>query len=70
MLDDKFFSIRLIAQLNNFPASFFQEERLKKASEILGKRIVRGFDIKEGMINAYHKKAWEHAYPSMDLVYE
>lgn len=65
-----FLSARLVAQLNKMPREFFQEERLARISKETGERIVRGWDIKEGTINAYSLKTWQRAYPNASLTYE
>lgn len=64
---DEWYSIWRVARINRIPRKKIAWRRLKQASEETGCNIKKIFDPNGREINLYHVKAWELAYPNLEL---
>ena len=61
------YSIRRVVQLNGIPRESVDWRKLKQVSTDLGIGVKKIFDANYGEVNTYHIKAWEIAYPELEL---
>lgn len=64
---DEWYSIWRVTNINGIPRKKISWRRLKRASEEAGCNIKKIFDPNGREINLYHVKAWELAYPNLEL---
>lgn len=63
----EWYSIKRVAKLNDIPWKSISWRKLKKASANIGIGVKKIFDANYGEVNTYHVKAWEVAYPELEL---
>lgn len=63
----EWYTIKRVAQLNGISRKKISWRRLKRASEELGYNIKKIIDPNGREVNLYHVKAWEIAYPELEL---
>lgn len=63
----EWYSIKRVAKLNDIPWKSISWRKLKRASADIGVGVKKIFDANYGEVNTYHVKAWEVAYPELEL---
>lgn len=63
----KWYSIYRVSNINRIPREKISWRKLKRASEELGCDIKKIIDPNDREVNLYHVKAWEAAYPELEL---
>ena len=63
----EWYSIKRVAQLNDISWKSISWRKLKQASADIGIGVKKIFDANYGEVNTYHVKAWEAAYPELEL---
>lgn len=63
----EWYSIKRVAKLNDISWKSISWRKLKKASADIGIGVKKIFDANYGEVNTYHVKAWEAAYPELEL---
>lgn len=63
----EWYSIKRVAKLNDISWKSISWRKLKQASADLGIGVKKIFDANYGEVNTYHVKAWEVAYPELEL---
>lgn len=63
----EWYSIKRVAKLNDIPWKSISWRKLKQASADIGIGVKKIFDANYGEVNTYHIKAWEAAYPELEL---
>lgn len=63
----EWYSIKRVAKLNDISWKSISWRKLKQASADIGIGIKKIFDANYGEVNTYHVKAWEAAYPELEL---
>lgn len=63
----EWYSIKRVAKLNGISWKSISWRKLKQASADSGLGIKKIFDANYGEVNTYHVKAWEAAYPELEL---
>lgn len=63
----EWYSIKRVAKLNDISWKSISWRKLKKASADIGIGVKKIFDANYGEVNTYHVKAWEVAYPELEL---
>jgi anti-repressor protein len=63
----EWYSIKRVAKLNDISWKSISWRKLKQASADIGIGVKKIFDANYGEVNTYHVKAWEVAYPELEL---
>ena len=63
----EWYSIKRVAKLNDISWKSISWRKLKQASADIGIGVKKIFDANYGEVNTYHIKAWEAAYPELEL---
>ena len=63
----EWYSIKRVAKINDISWKSISWRKLKQASTDLGIGVKKIFDANYGEVNTYHVKAWEVAYPELEL---
>lgn len=63
----EWYSIKRVAKLNDISWKSISWRKLKQASADIGIGVKKIFDANYGEVNTYHVKAWEAAYPELEL---
>lgn len=63
----EWYSIKRVAKLNDISWKSISWRKLKRASADVGIGVKKIFDANYGEVNTYHVKAWEVAYPELEL---
>ena len=63
----EWYSIKRVAKLNDISWKIISWRKLKQASADIGVGVKKIFDANYGEVNTYHVKAWEVAYPELEL---
>lgn len=63
----EWYSIKRVAKLNDISWKSISWRKLKRASADIGIGVKKIFDANYGEVNTYHVKAWEIAYPELEL---
>lgn len=63
----EWYSIKRVAKLNGISWKSISWRKLKQASVDSGLGVKKIFDANYGEVNTYHVKAWEAAYPELEL---
>ena len=63
----EWYSIKRVAKINDISWKSISWRKLKQASTDLGIGVKKIFDANYGEVNTYHVKAWEIAYPELEL---
>ena len=63
----EWYSIKRVAKINDISWKGISWRKLKQASTDLGIGVKKIFDANYGEVNTYHVKAWEIAYPELEL---
>lgn len=63
----EWYSIKRVAKLNDISWKSISWRKLKRASADIGIGVKKIFDANYGEVNTYHVKAWEAAYPELEL---
>lgn len=63
----EWYSIKRVAKINDISWKSISWRKLKQASVDLGIGVKKIFDANYGEVNTYHVKAWEIAYPELEL---
>lgn len=63
----EWYSIKRVAKLNDISWRSISWRKLKQASADIGIGVKKIFDANYGEVNTYHVKAWEAAYPELEL---
>lgn len=63
----EWYSIKRVAKLNDISWKSISWRKLKNASADIGIGVKKIFDANYGEVNTYHVKAWEIAYPELEL---
>lgn len=63
----EWYSIKRVAKLNDISWKNISWRKLKRASADIGIGVKKIFDANYGEVNTYHVKAWEAAYPELEL---
>lgn len=63
----EWYSIKRVAKLNDISWKSISWRKLKRASADIGVGVKKIFDANYGEVNTYHVKAWEVAYPELEL---
>lgn len=63
----EWYSIKRVAKLNDISWKSISWRKLKRASADIGIGVKKIFDANYGEVNTYHVKAWEVAYPELEL---
>lgn len=63
----EWYSIKRVAKLNDISWKSISWRKLKQASVDSGLGVKKIFDANYGEVNTYHVKAWEAAYPELEL---
>lgn len=63
----EWYSIKRVAKLNDISWKGISWRKLKQASADIGIGVKKIFDANYGEVNTYHVKAWEAAYPELEL---
>ena len=63
----EWYSIKRVAKLNDISWKSISWRKLKRASADIGIGVKKIFDANYGEVNTYHIKAWEAAYPELEL---
>ena len=63
----EWYSIKRVAKLNDISWKSISQRKLKQASADIGIGVKKIFDANYGEVNTYHVKAWEVAYPELEL---
>lgn len=63
----EWYSIKRVTKLNDISWKSISWRKLKQASADIGIGVKKIFDANYGEVNTYHVKAWEAAYPELEL---
>lgn len=63
----EWYSIKRVAKINDISWKSISWRKLKQVSVGLGIGVKKIFDANYGEVNTYHVKAWEIAYPELEL---
>ena len=63
----EWYSIKRVAKLNDISWKSISWRKLKRASADIGIGVKKIFDANYGEVNTYHVRAWEVAYPELEL---
>lgn len=63
----EWYSIKRVAKINDISWKSISWRKLKQASADIGIGVKKIFDANYGEVNTYHVKAWEIAYPELEL---
>jgi prophage antirepressor-like protein len=63
----EWYSIKRVAKINDISWKSISWRKLKQASADIGIGVKKIFDANYGEVNTYHIKAWEIAYPELEL---
>lgn len=63
----EWYSIKRVAKINDISWKSISWRKLKQASADIGIGVKKIFDANYGEVNTYHVKAWEVAYPELEL---
>lgn len=63
----EWYSIKRVAKINDISWKSISWRKLKRASADIGIGVKKIFDANYGEVNTYHVKAWEVAYPELEL---
>lgn len=63
----EWYSIKRVAKINDISWKSISWRKLKQTSADIGIGVKKIFDANYGEVNTYHVKAWEIAYPELEL---